>query len=50
MSKQTKLKDSQQISFISKLENQGHGAPMFFVIEKWEETTFGFLQNSVNIL
>ena len=30
MSKQTKLKDSQQSSFISKLENQGHGAPMFF--------------------
>ena len=48
--KQTKLKDPQQISFIGKLQNQAHGATMFFIIEKSEETTFGFLQNSVNIL
>ena len=50
LSKQTKLKDPQQISFIGKLENQAHGATMFFIIKKSEETTFGFLQNSVNIL
>ena len=43
LSKQTKLEDPQQISFIEKLENQNHG-------EKSEETTFEFLQNSVNIL
>ena len=28
LSKQTKLKDPQQISFIGKLENQDHGATM----------------------
>ena len=50
LSKQTKLKDPQQISFIGKLEGQDHGATMFFIIEKSEETTFEFLQNSVNIL
>ena len=50
LSKQTKLKDPQQISFIEKLKNQDHGATMFFIIEKSEETTFNFLQNSVNIL
>ena len=50
LSTQTKLKDPQQINFIGKLENQAHGAIMFFIIEKSEETTFEFLQNSVNIL
>ena len=50
MSKQTKVKDPKQISFIEKLENHAHGATMFFIIEKSEETTFEFLQNSVNIL
>ena len=50
LSKQTKLKDPQQINFIGKLENQDHGATMFFIIEKSEETTFNFSQNSVNIL
>ena len=45
--KQTKLKDPQQINFIGKLENQDGGATMFFIIEKSEETTFAFLQNSV---
>ena len=50
LSTQTKLKDRQQISFIRKLENQDHGATMVFIIEKSEETTFNFLQNSVNIL
>ena len=34
LSKQTKLKDPQQISFIGKLGSQAHGAAMFFIIEK----------------
>ena len=50
LSKQTKLKDLQQINFIGKLEGQNNGATMFFIIEKSEETNFEFLQNSVNIL
>ena len=50
LSKQTKLKDPQQISFIGKLENQDHGATMFFIIEKSGETTCNFSQNFVNIL
>ena len=50
LSKQTKLKDSQQINFIGKLENQDHGATMFFIIEKSEETTFNFSQNSATII
>ena len=48
LSKQTKLKDPQEISFIGKLSNI-LGATMFFIIEKSEETIFNFLQNSVNI-
>ena len=50
LSKQTKLKDPQQNNFIGKLENQAHGATMFFIIEKSEDTTFEFLQHFVNIL
>ena len=50
LSKQTKLKDPQQINFIGKIEQQDHGLTMFFIIERSEETTFEFLQNSVNIL
>ena len=50
LSKQTKSKDPQEISFIGKLENQAHGGKIFFIIEKSEENTFEFLQNSVNIL
>ena len=50
LSKQTKSKDPQQINFISKLKDQNNGASMFFLIEKSEETTFEYLQNSVNIL
>ena len=46
--KETKLKGPQQISFISELLTT-RGAAMFFTIEKSEETTFDFLQNSVNI-
>ena len=49
LSKQTKLKDPQQISFIGKTL-AARGATMFFIIQKSEETTFEFLQNSVNIL
>ena len=50
LSKQTELKDPQSINFIRKLENQAHGATMFFIIEKSEETTFSFSQNSVTII
>ena len=50
LSKQTKLKDPQQIDFIGKLENQDHGAIMFFIIEKSEKTTFNFSQSSVTII
>ena len=49
LSKQTKLKDPQQIDFIGKLSNI-FGATMFFIIEKLEETTFNFPQNSVTII
>ena len=50
LSKQTKSKDPEQISFIGKLEDQNHRATMFFVIEKSEETTFKFSQNFVTII
>ena len=49
LSKKPKLKDPQQISFIGKLLNT-HGARMFFIIEKSEETTLNFSQNSVTII
>ena len=49
LSKQTELKDPQQIRFIGNLSNR-LGATMFFIIEKSEETTFNFLQNSVTII
>ena len=49
LSKQTKLKDSQQIDFIGKL-SKNTGATMFFIIEKSEKITFNFLQNSVTII
>ena len=49
LSKQTKLKDPQQINFIGKLLRIT-GATMFFIIEKSEETTFNFSQNSVTIV
>ena len=49
LSKQTKLKDPQQISFIGKLL-AAHGATMFFIIEKPEEITLNFSQNSVTII
>ena len=47
--KQTKLKDPQQINFIGRILNT-RGATMFFIIEKSEETTFNFLQNSATII
>ena len=50
LSKQTKLKDMQQINFIEKLENQDHGATMLFIMEKSKETTFNFSQNSITII
>ena len=50
ISKQTKIKDPQQINFVEKIEGHNNGVTMFFTIEKSEETTFEFSQNSVNIL
>ena len=50
LSKQTNIKDSQQLNFIGKIEGQDNGITMFFIIEKSEETIFEFSQNSVNIL
>ena len=50
LSKKTKLKDLQQINFIGIIEGENNGVTIFFIIEKSEETTFEFLQNSVNIL
>ena len=49
LSKQTRLKDPQQINFIRKLL-KNTGATMFFIIEKSEETTFNFSQNFVTII
>ena len=49
LSKQTKLQDPQQINFIGNfLKNTGE--TMFFIIEKPEETTFNFTQNSVTMV
>ena len=50
LSKQTKLKDPSQVSFIGKLENKDHRATMLFIIKKSEETTFNFSQNSITII
>ena len=49
LSRQTKLKDSQLINLIGKLDKD-NGATMFFIIEKSEEKTFNFLQNSATII
>ena len=51
LSKQIELENldlRQQINFIGKLEDDK--ATMFFIVEKSEETTFEFLQNSVSII
>ena len=50
LSKQTKVKDPQQINFIGKFEGQDNGVTMYFIIERSEETNLKFLQNTVNIL
>ena len=50
LSKQTKINDPQQINFIGKIGNENNGVTIFFIIERTEETTFEFPQNSVNIL
>ena len=50
LSKQTKIKDTQQINFVGKIEGQDNGLTMFFINERSEETNFEFLQDSVNIL
>ena len=49
LSKETKLKDPQQISFIGNLLNT-YGATIFFITERSEETTFNFSQKSVTII
>ena len=48
LSKQTKLKDPQQINFISRLLDL-FGETIFFITEKSEKTTFNFSHNSVTI-
>ena len=50
LSKQTKIKYPQKINFTGKIEEQNNGVTMFFIIEKSEEATFEFLQNSVTII
>ena len=49
LNKQTKLKDPPQINFIGKLL-KNTVATTFFIIEKSEETTLNFSQNSVTIV
>ena len=52
LSKQIELENldlKQQINFIGRLESN-EGVTMFFIIEKKEETTFDFSQNSVTIV
>ena len=52
LSKQVELENTdlkQQIDFTGKLE-ENNGATMYFIIEKSEETTFCFSQNSVSII
>ena len=52
LSKLTELTENpdlkQQINFIGRLEEDN--ATMFFIVEKSEETTFGFSQNSVIVV
>ena len=49
LSKQTELKVAPQTSFFGKFD-EANGAPMFFIIEKSEETTFSFSQNFATII
>ena len=48
-SKQTKLKDPQQISCICKLDDANR-ATMFFIIQISEEATFNFSQNFATMI
>ena len=52
LSKQIELENpdlKQQINFIGRL-TRNEGAPMFFIIEMSEETTFEFSQNAVTVV
>ena len=49
LSKETKLKDPQQVSFAGKLD-EDNGTTMFFIMEKSEETTFNFSQTSATVI
>ena len=49
LSKKTKLKDPQQITFSGK-PDEVNEATVFFIIEKSEETTFNFSQNSATFI
>ena len=52
LSKQIELEKSdlkQKINVTGKLE-EDNGATMFFILEKSEETTFNFSQNSLSII
>ena len=52
LSKQQELENKdkrQQINFTGRLESEA-GATMFFIIEKKEETTINFSQNSATII
>ena len=52
LSKETELENlylKQQINFIGRHE-RNEGATMFFIIEKKDEITFDFLQNSVTVV
>ena len=52
LSEQNELENhdlKQQINFIGRLE-RNEGVTMFFIIEKKEETTFDFSQNSVAVV
>ena len=50
LSKQSKIKDPHQINFIGKIKGQDNGVTMFFIIERSDETTFNFSQNSTTII
>ena len=48
LSKQIELENHEGFNFIGRLEE--NNATMFFIIEKKEETTFDFSQNSVVVV
>ena len=50
LSKQSKIKDPHQINFIGKIKGQDNGVTMFFIIERSDETTFNFSQNSTTVI